>query len=208
MDERQPRINMPSLPRRARGWINRLWVKKATGLRYRYYRWRHQKKGISMHPSVRIDRMVELYTSSPFWDFHYGGEIVLHAGVMLGKGMIVHCYGGRVEVGENSIFGPGVTIYGHGNVTIGRDCLIAMETKIISANHDIPPRSVRINERHDIRKPITIGDDVWLGASVVILAGVTVGDGCVVGAGSVVTGDLEPYSIAVGNPARVIRKRV
>lgn len=161
-----------------------------------------------MHPSVLIDRKVELYTSSPFWNFHHGGEIVLHENVMLGKGMIIHCYGGRVEVGDNSIFGPNVTIYGHGNVTIGKNCLIAMETKIIAANHDVPPSNVNINQRYDVREPIVIGDDVWLGAAVIVLAGTSIGNGCVVGAGSVVTKNLEPYSIAVGNPAKVIRTRL
>lgn len=160
-----------------------------------------------MHPSVRIDRKIELYTNSPLWDFEQDGQIILHPNVILGKGVIIHGYGGRVEIGDNSIVGPNVIIYGHGDVTIGRDCLIAMETKIISANHDIPSRSDKINKFLDIREPVTIGNDVWLGANVIVLAGVTIADGCVVGAGSVVTRNLEAYSIAVGNPARVIRKR-
>lgn len=55
--------------------------------------------------------------------------------------------------------------------------------------------------------PVKIGNDVWVGANVLIMGGVTIGDGCVIGAGSVVTKDLEPYSIAIGVPAKIMKKR-
>ncbi len=55
-------------------------------------------------------------------------------------------------------------------------------------------------------KPITIKDNCWLASNVVVCGGVTIGEGCVIGAGSVVTKDIPPYSLAVGNPCRVIRK--
>jgi acetyltransferase-like isoleucine patch superfamily enzyme len=98
-------------------------------------------------------------------------------------------------------------IYGHGDVTIGDDCLIAMGSKIISANHFVPDKNILIRNCPDIKKRIIIGNDVWLGADVKVLAGVSIGNGCVVGAGSVVTKSLEPYSIAIGVPARVITNR-
>jgi hypothetical protein len=55
--------------------------------------------------------------------------------------------------------------------------------------------------------PTVIGSDVWIGANVVVKAGVTIGDGCFVGAGSIVTKDIPPFSVAAGNPCRVIRPR-
>lgn len=55
-------------------------------------------------------------------------------------------------------------------------------------------------------KPVTIGNDCWLGANVVVCSGVTVGDGCVIGAGSVVVKDIPPHTFAAGNPCRVIRE--
>jgi len=55
--------------------------------------------------------------------------------------------------------------------------------------------------------PITIGNDVWIGRRVIILPGVVIGDGCVIGAGAVVTKSLPPYSVAVGNPARIVKNR-
>ena len=56
------------------------------------------------------------------------------------------------------------------------------------------------------KKPITIKDNCWLASNVVVCGGVTIGEGCVIGAGSVVTRDIPPYSLAAGNPCRVIRK--
>ena len=56
-------------------------------------------------------------------------------------------------------------------------------------------------------RPITIGDDVWIGSRVIILGGVNVGNGAVIGAGSVVTHDVPPYSVVGGNPARIIKSR-
>ena len=64
-----------------------------------------------------------------------------------------------------------------------------------------------IAEQERAERDVVVGDDVWLGARVFVGAGVTIGDGCVVSAGSVVSRDLPPYSIAVGNPARVVRRR-
>ena len=56
-------------------------------------------------------------------------------------------------------------------------------------------------------EPVHIGNDVWIGRRVIILPGVTIGDGCVIGAGAVVAKDIPPFSIAVGNPCRVIKNR-
>ena len=77
-----------------------------------------------------------------------------------------------------------------------------------------PDRSVRafFNEKTGVvtnleyTKPIIIGDNCWIAANVTICGGVTIGEGCVIGAGSVVTKDIPPHSLAVGNPCRVIRK--
>ena len=55
--------------------------------------------------------------------------------------------------------------------------------------------------------PVKIGDDVWIGRRVIILPGVTIGDGCIIGAGAVITKDIPPYSVVVGVPAKVVRRR-
>ncbi len=66
--------------------------------------------------------------------------------------------------------------------------------------------SIRRNAGFEYAYPITIENDVWLGSGVHIMPGVTIGRGCVIGAGSIVTKDIPPYSLAVGNPCHVIRE--
>ncbi|MBX3749530.1 MAG: hypothetical protein KF897_05540 [Opitutaceae bacterium] len=152
-----------------------------------------------------------------------GRNVVLHQGVEIsirhpvtGRGtveigddcelssnVVFHPYGGRIILQPDVFIGPQVVIYGHGNVTIGEHSLIAMQCRILSSDHSVPPLDRLIRVQPDIRKPTVIGRDVWLGAGVSVLAGVTVGDGCVVGAGAVVTHDLPAGAIAVGIPARV-----
>lgn len=85
-------------------------------------------------------------------------------------------------------------------IKIGKNFLFAPGVKIISANHDFKEHSKSIKT-----SPIVIGDNVWLGANVVILPGVKIGNGCVIGAGSVVTKTFEEESLIIaGNPAKII----
>ena len=73
-------------------------------------------------------------------------------------------------------------------------------------SHPLDPAERNGLEGPEIAKPIKIGSDVWVGGGAIILAGVTVGDGCTIGAGSVVTHDVECYTVVAGNPARLIRR--
>jgi len=135
------------------------------------------------------------------------GAIHISQHCELSKGVVIKGYGGSVIINDNTFLGEYVIIYGHGGVTIGSNTLIAMHTCIVSSNHTIPFQNELIRNKGDILLPVKIGSDVWIGAGCKILGGITIGNGCVVGAGSVVTRDLPPYSISVGNPAKVIKHR-
>jgi acetyltransferase-like isoleucine patch superfamily enzyme len=100
-----------------------------------------------------------------------------------------------------------------GNATIGNYCSFAPDVKIAQAQHSIDyiTTSQMISKRNIgyslLKERAFIGNDVWIGANVVVMQGVNIGDGAVIGANAVVTEDIEPYSIAVGVPAKTIRKR-
>jgi acetyltransferase-like isoleucine patch superfamily enzyme len=148
------------------------------------------------------------FTANLGLSYGHKGKISILAKSEISPGVILDCWGGSIHIAENVFIGPYVVIYGHGGVTIGKDTLIAMHCRILSSNHTIPSRDLRIRSQPDVLLPVTIGEDVWLGAGVTVLGGVTIGDGCIVGAGAVVTKDLPPYSIAVGVPAKVVRTRL
>ena len=135
------------------------------------------------------------------------GSLQIGSECYIDKGVIIDCWQGSIKIDSNTFIGPYVVIYGHGNICIGKNSLIAMHCRILSANHTIPSKEELIRAQPNVLLPVTIGNDVWLGAGVTVLGGVIIGDGCVGGAGAVVTKDLPPYSIAMGVPATVIKMR-
>lgn len=106
----------------------------------------------------------------------------------------------KVKIGKNVIVMPGCLMMSAGGISIDDGAMIAANVQLISNNHDL-------YERHIITcKPVHIGKNAWIGAGATILPGVTVGENAVVGAASVVTKDVAPYTIVVGNPARFIKR--
>jgi acetyltransferase-like isoleucine patch superfamily enzyme len=110
------------------------------------------------------------------------------------------------ELGDDVGFNYGVYVNGFGGLTIDNKSLIGPYSMIHTANHETDPEKP-LQEQGWIKQPVTIGKEVWVGMGVLILPGVTIGDGAIVGGGSVVTKDLPPYTVAVGNPCKVIKKR-
>lgn len=112
-------------------------------------------------------------------------------------------YGYNIEIGEDFYANVNCVILDGAKVTFGNTVFVAPNCGFYTAGHplDIAQR----NSGLEYARPITVGNDVWIGANVAVLPGVTIGDGCVIGAGSVVTRDIPAHSLAVGNPCRVIK---
>jgi len=113
-------------------------------------------------------------------------------------------YGKQISVGKRFIANFNFTVLDEAPVTIGDDCFIGPNVSIYTACHSTNP--VERNSRREWAKPVTIGNNVWIGGSATILPGVTIGDNVTIGAGSVVAKDIPSNVVAVGNPCRVVKK--
>lgn len=113
-------------------------------------------------------------------------------------------YGKHIEVGKNFFANYNCTLLDVAKIKIGDNCQMAPNVAIYTAGHPIHP--VSRNSAYEYGKEVTIGDNVWLGGNTVVCPGVRIGNNVVIGAGSVVTKDIPDWSIATGNPCRVIRQ--
>jgi acetyltransferase-like isoleucine patch superfamily enzyme len=144
---------------------------------------------------IRFNTRMDLF---PFNKFEIGANSIVESFATINNGVGDVFIGNNVGVGLNNvIIGP---------VKLGNYVMLAQNIVISGLNHGyedvtMPPRKQKV-----VTKQITIEDDVWIGANCVITAGVTIGKHAIIGAGSVVTKDIPQFSVAVGNPARVIKK--
>lgn len=113
-------------------------------------------------------------------------------------------YGTFISVGARTFINYNLTALDVAPITIGEDCQIGPNVQLLTPTHPVEPQPRR--DRLEAAKPISIGDNVWLGGGAIILPGVTIGDNSVIGAGAVVTRDVPANSVALGNPARVVRE--
>ena len=113
-------------------------------------------------------------------------------------------YGTHIEVGKNFFANYNCTIIDVAKVKIGDNCQMAPNVAIYTAGHPVHPAAR--NSAYEYGIEVTIGDNVWIGGNTVILPGVHIGNNVVIGGGSVVTKDIPDWTIAAGNPCRVIRK--
>ena len=120
--------------------------------------------------------------------------------------------GCNIDVGNDVLINQNCTFLDLGGITLGDRVLIAPDVKIYSVTHPLCAKercrpendgTVRIK---DIKKPVRIGNDVWIGGGVIILPGVTIGNNVIVGAGSVVTKNIPNDVIVAGNPAKIIKE--
>lgn len=113
-----------------------------------------------------------------------------------------------ISIGKNVSINEWVFLDGYGELSIGDNTRIAHGCSIVSEDHGYESVEIPIYKQKKVKRKVVIEEDVWLGAGVKVLKGVRIGKGSIVGAGAVVTRDLPSFSIAVGVPAEVIKRRV
>jgi acetyltransferase-like isoleucine patch superfamily enzyme len=113
-------------------------------------------------------------------------------------------YGSNIDIGDNFFANHNCVILDGAKVTFGDNVFIAPDCGFYTAGH--PLDAERRNQGLEYAKPITVGDNVWIGGGVKVMPGVTIGDNAVIGGGSVVTKDIPANVIAVGNPCRILRE--
>ncbi|MDG4762145.1 sugar O-acetyltransferase [Micromonospora sp. WMMD710] len=113
-------------------------------------------------------------------------------------------YGSRIRIGPRSFVNYNAVFLDVAPITLGADVQVGPNVQLLTPTHPVEPGPRR--DKWEAAKPITIGDNVWLGGGAIVLAGVTIGANTVVGAGAVVTRDLPSNVVSVGNPARPVRE--
>jgi putative colanic acid biosynthesis acetyltransferase WcaF len=108
----------------------------------------------------------------------------------------------NLRIGDSSSIGEWALIYNLGNITIGKSSTLSQRVHLCAGTHDYRDPALPLR-----KPPIVIGDSVWVCADAFVGPGVTIGDGAVIGARSVVVKEVEPWSVMVGNPARMIKRR-
>ncbi|HAT4315646.1 TPA: acyltransferase [Clostridium perfringens] len=164
------------------------------------------KKKIKLGRNNTFKRYVELNAFSK-------KGIQIGDNASIGAYSIIRCSGGiksigkGIKIGNNFGCGDYCFFGAAGGIEIGDDVIMGQNVRFHSENHNYIDKNKLIRLQGISNKGIKIESDCWIGAGTVFLDGVTIGKGCVIGANSVVTKDIEEYSVVCGNPARIIKKR-
>jgi len=151
----------------------------------------HKGKHTLVRRRTRMDVM-------PFNSFFIGDDSTIEDFCTVNNGV------GAVKIGHRTRIGLGSVLIGP--LEVGNDVRLAQNVVMSGLNHSYEDVSKPISQQPVTTKPILIKDETWIGANVFIAAGVTIGKHCVIAGGSVITKDVPDYSIAVGNPGRVIKQ--
>ncbi len=158
-------------------------------------------RGYRIRPSVSVDWSADFFQSTK-------GAITIGDNTRVGRNTRINAgFSGTISIGKTVLVDDGTHIMAQTRIVIGDNVRIAAFAYITDFNHKFAIRNVPIMDQGYSSDPVTIGNDVWIGAHAIILRGVTIGDGAVIGAGSIVTKNVPPYIVVVGNPAKAIGKR-
>lgn len=187
-----PQVAEPSAEPRA-DWFHRLMAGLRANSPFDLAR------GLPLRPRMHCSGNVYVKAGWPRPAVINHGEIVC-GGIVLFPGVRLECLpGGHISIGRGTFLNRNALVVAAQQVIIGRDCKISWDVVIMDTHQHA------IGDDPVVIRPVLIEDDVRVGARAIILPGVTLGHGAIVGAGSVVTRDVAPRTIVVGNPARAIR---
>ena len=133
--------------------------------------------------------------------------ITIGNGVFIGRGTILSCKNGDIEIDDRANIGFNCEIFSGGHVRLGKNTLVAAYTYLVGGDHLHDRTDIPVLDQGRVAKGVEVDDNVWLGAHVVIADGARVGRDAIIGAGAVVRGEIPPFQIAAGIPAKVIRDR-
>ncbi len=136
-----------------------------------------------------------------------GSRIVLGNQILLGRNTILSCNEAVIKMGDFLSIGPFCFFASKSHIRIGSNVAIGSGTHLLAGGHRFDDSDTPVIRQPRISKGIVVEDGAWIGSGVTILDGVTIGRHSMVGAGSVVSHDVPPWAVVLGNPARVIRKR-
>jgi acetyltransferase-like isoleucine patch superfamily enzyme len=162
---------------------------------------RHPRK-IRIGDDVTVDDLVVLDAKGTT-----NQGITIGNGVFLGRGTILSCKNGDIVLGDEVNIGFSSEIFSGSSVTVGRYGLFAAQTYLVGGGHEFGRLDEPVVHQARTSKGISLGENVWLGTGAKVMDGVRIGRDAVVGAGAVVTDDVPEASIAVGVPARVVKRR-
>ena len=168
---------------------------------WRFLRFRLANPDVITLGMVYLDAGVEIYARRDY------GRLILGRSVYIGRGTAIRCHEGTLRIGDRTVFGQRDTVNCYLDVEIGEAALIADDVYISDFDHRHERLDLLIQDQGIVKARVRVGRDVWLGVGAVVTRGVVIGAGTVVGANAVVTRDLPAQAVAVGAPARVIRRR-
>ena len=157
---------------------------------------------------VVLGAYTDIHTAATLRCNGINGRVQLDEGVALQSNTTLYAIGASIHIGAHTIIGTHCHFGAYGTgISIGKDVLIASNCSMVDTQHIYADPDKLIKAQDYTSQGITLEDDVWLGAGVVVMDGVRIGRGAIVGAGAVVTKDVPPYAIVAGVPAKLLKWR-
>jgi acetyltransferase-like isoleucine patch superfamily enzyme len=156
---------------------------------------------ISIGKNVMIDDYSVLDAKGPASRIRLGNKI------LVGRNTILSCSNAAIRIGDFVSIGPFCFFASKSRIDIGSNVSIGSGTHLLAGTHAVDDPNTPIIQQRRISEGIIVEDEVWIGSGAKILDGISIGRGSIVGAGSVVNKDVPPYSVVLGNPARVLQRR-